>query len=90
MQNIISHTAEIIAAEDQGGEELRSGIVAVGYADGHFYVRCGNFIENHKTEPLKKRLENYATWIAIGSRSSTRRSGEKSKPRGRRKGWGSV
>lgn len=57
MQNIVSHSAEIIAVEDQGGEELRSGIVAVGYSQGHFYVRCGNFIENHEAEPLRRRLE---------------------------------
>ncbi|MEW6136808.1 MAG: SiaB family protein kinase [Thermodesulfobacteriota bacterium] len=57
MQNIVSHSAERIT-DGEAGEELRVGIVLVGKEGDKFYVRCGNFVENEKTEALAKRLQS--------------------------------
>ncbi|MCA1961013.1 MAG: SiaB family protein kinase [Desulfomonile sp.] len=58
MQNIVSHSADRIVSKDESGEELRSGIVIVGYAYGHFFVQCGNFIENADVELLESKLQD--------------------------------
>ncbi len=56
MQNIVSHSADKIKAENDHSEELRFGIVIVGIENGRFYVRCGNYIENEKSEELSSKL----------------------------------
>ncbi|MDQ7781645.1 MAG: SiaB family protein kinase [Desulfomonilaceae bacterium] len=56
MQNIVSHSAEIIKVESDDSEELRFGIILVGIEDGRFYVRCGNYIENERSEELSRTL----------------------------------
>jgi hypothetical protein len=59
MQNIVSHSAEKIASEKEGGEEIRFGIMIVGKSpEGRFYVRCGNYVEKENAEVLRQRLES--------------------------------
>ncbi len=56
VQNILTHSAEKISPERSGGEELRFGIVTVGKSNGHFYVSCGNYVEQQSAEILGRRL----------------------------------
>jgi hypothetical protein len=59
MQNIVSHSAEKIASDKEGVEEIRFGIMIVGKSpDGRFYIRCGNYVESQKAELLRQRLES--------------------------------
>ncbi len=56
-QNIIHYSAEKIPntdSEEKG--ELKLGIIAVGYEDNHYFVSCGNLLENKKVEKLREKL----------------------------------
>jgi hypothetical protein len=55
-QNIIRYSAEeVISDETSGG--LRNGIVVVGYDNGHYYVLCGNMIDNKDISVLSEQLK---------------------------------
>jgi hypothetical protein len=56
VQNIIRYSAEeVIFDESSGG--LRNGIVVVGYENGHYYVLCGNMVENEDVSFLSEQLQ---------------------------------
>lgn len=56
-QNIIHYSAEKYIDDPTLGErELSFGILAVGYHNDHYFVVCGNLIENKKVEQLKEKL----------------------------------
>ncbi|MBF0289987.1 MAG: hypothetical protein HQM14_19395 [SAR324 cluster bacterium] len=59
-QNIIHYSDEKIPLEEMNSEsdELRFGIILVGFKNDHYFVECGNEIENHKIENLQKKLMN--------------------------------
>ncbi|MDM8558633.1 SiaB family protein kinase [Candidatus Parabeggiatoa sp. HSG14] len=54
-QNIIHYSAEK-TPQDQCCAELSSGIIGVGYENGHYYVLCGNVIENEGVDGLCEQL----------------------------------
>ncbi len=55
-QNIIHYSAEIVPEAKAGKGELRNGILVVGYENGHYYVVCGNMIENTDVSFLREQL----------------------------------
>ena len=57
MQNVVNHSAEKIESQDQGGGDLRYGVVVVGQESGKFYVRSGNYIKKKEAAHLKEQLE---------------------------------
>lgn len=61
-QNIIHYSAEKFSTDhkEEGGE-LSLGIIAVGYENEHYFVLCGNMIENNKVDRLRRRLEKLRT-----------------------------
>jgi len=56
-QNIIHYSAEKIPGTDSAEEdELKIGIITVGYEYNHYFVSCGNLLENRKVEKLREKL----------------------------------
>lgn len=55
MQNIIRYSAEKVCPDDCN--ELRLGIIAVGKAGAHYYVICGNRINNKDKSRLEELLD---------------------------------
>lgn len=55
VQNIIHYSAEKIPL-DQPQAELSSGIVVVGYDNPHYYVLCGNMVDDETVEKLRQKL----------------------------------
>ncbi len=60
-QNIIHYSAEKYIdtpplEERERERELSFGILAVGYHNDHYFVVCGNLIENQKVDQLKEKL----------------------------------
>jgi len=56
-QNIIHYSAEKIPSTDSTEQdELKLGIIAVGYKDNHYFVSCGNLLENKNVEKLREKL----------------------------------
>ena len=58
-QNIIRHSAEKMQGNNLSGDvkELSLGIIIIGHeGDGHYFVLCGNMIENEYVEPLREKL----------------------------------
>jgi len=57
-QNIIHYSDEKFRHDhvEHMKSELRFGIIAVGYKDGHYFVLSGNMIENHKVSRLREKL----------------------------------
>jgi hypothetical protein len=56
-QNIIHYSAEKVQPEHSPAT-LSSGIIVVGYNHSHYYVLCGNRIDNDTIEPLREKLTN--------------------------------
>lgn len=54
MQNVIRYSAEKIG--NDGADELRYGILTVGFQDGHAFVACGNLIEAGDADRLHAAL----------------------------------
>ncbi len=52
-QNIIHYSAEKISKKEN---MLSMGSIAVGFKDNHYFVICGNLIENKHTYPLEAKL----------------------------------
>ncbi len=58
-QNIIHYSAEKFLEDsmyDENDEELSLGIIAVGYENNHYFVLCGNMIDNDNVLKLRKKL----------------------------------
>ena len=55
VQNIIHYSAEKIPL-DEPEAELSSGIVVVGYENPHYYVLCGNLVDDQTVERLRNKL----------------------------------
>jgi hypothetical protein len=62
-QNILRYSAEKINQDPFSGQvqELRVGIIAVGYEQGKFFVVTGNMVENASIENLRTRLTHLQT-----------------------------
>ncbi len=60
-QNIIHYSAEKIPPGKPEEGELRNGIIVVGYEDGHYYVVCGNMVENENVDFLRSHLVKLQT-----------------------------
>ncbi len=54
-QNIMHYSAEISPDADSKNN-IRVGRIAVGYKDNHYFVQCGNKINNDKVETLREKL----------------------------------
>jgi hypothetical protein len=54
MQNIVNYSAKNIEAESQ---ELSVGILIVGRQCEHFYVLCGNKINNNQIQIIQEKIE---------------------------------
>jgi len=52
-QNIIHYSAEKISRKEH---LISLGSIAVGFDDGHYFVLCGNMIENSDVDRLEKKL----------------------------------
>ncbi len=89
MQNIVSHSAEKITSEKEGGEEIRFGIMIVGKSpDGRFYVRCGNYVEKHDAEVLRRRLEDIRSMDKDQLKELYKEQRRQAKSEGKSKGAG--
>lgn len=55
-QNILHYSAERIPPNNAEKAELSSGIIVVGYKNEHYYVVCGNMIENDAVAMLREQL----------------------------------
>lgn len=55
-QNIIHYSAEKILLDGPDKTNLSSGIIVVGYEGQHYYVWCGNFIDNEVVDTLREQL----------------------------------
>lgn len=55
-QNIIFYSAERIPVPSMGNEMMGVGTITVGMEDGHYFVICGNMINNEKVEKLRVKL----------------------------------
>ena len=62
-QNIIRYSAEKIFTESGFREEparevaMSLGIITVGFEDGHYFVLCGNMVENKDVEFIGAKLD---------------------------------
>jgi len=54
-QNIIHYSAEKTPPDEEKAE-LSSGIIGVGYESGHYYVLCGNMVNQEAVAPLCEQL----------------------------------
>jgi len=54
MQNVIRYSAERESHDEQN--ELSFGVLTVGKDNGHFFVSCGNAVENKDAKRLKEQL----------------------------------
>jgi hypothetical protein len=55
-QNIIHYSAEKISNKPEETTELSSGIIVVGYENDHYFVLCGNMIDNESVKTLHEQL----------------------------------
>lgn len=53
---VVENAQNIMRYSDEKEEQLSLGIIAVGYEDSHYFVLCGNVIENTKVDGLRARL----------------------------------
>ena len=61
-QNIIHYSAEKYARLGyEEGSQLSFGIITVVHENGHYFVLCGNMIENSRVEKLKSKLDRIKT-----------------------------
>ena len=56
-QNIINYSSEKRNKEEVEGENIRSGILSIGYDGKRYHVFCGNQIAKDQVGPLQARLE---------------------------------
>lgn len=54
-QNIIRYSAEQLISDNKQ-QPLGGGILVIGKQDGHYYVSCGNSIQNTKIPNLREQL----------------------------------
>jgi len=54
-QNIIHYSTEKVQ-QKQSKYQIRSGIIVVGYNNDHYYVLCGNQVDNKNVEILQNKL----------------------------------
>lgn len=57
MQNILNYSAERVTASEAMENELRVGVVVIGYEQKGYFILCGNKIYNSDVQGLKDRLE---------------------------------
>jgi hypothetical protein len=55
-QNIIHYSAETIPLDNSDNLTLGSGIIVVGSEDQHYYVLCGNLMNNEVVDTLREQL----------------------------------
>jgi len=54
---VVENAQNIMRYSDEKEEKLSLGIIAVGYEDDeHYFVLCGNMVENRKVERLRNNL----------------------------------
>ena len=56
-QNIIRHSADLIQEDHPDLDHHSSGVIAVGFDKGAYFVNDGNRIENDRVEELRNRLD---------------------------------
>lgn len=91
MQNVVSHSADRIITQSSTGdgvEELSFGMVVVGKQHEKFYVRCGNYVESHRTEALAARLKDLQRMNKEQLKTMYKEERRKAKVEGRAKGAG--
>jgi len=89
MQNIVSHSAEKVSSDRDGGEEIRFGIMIVGRScDGRFFVRCGNYVEKPNAELLRKKLEDIGKMDKDQLKARYKEQRRQTKDQGKSKGAG--
>lgn len=55
-QNIMNYSAEITPSVGGGEDEIKAGVLVLGFQDERYYVCCGNYITREKVEPLARDL----------------------------------
>jgi len=55
-QNIIRYSADQIISNNEESLGLGSGILVVGKNQGHYYISCGNIVDNDKVQHLNEQL----------------------------------
>ncbi|MDM8522905.1 SiaB family protein kinase [Desulfococcaceae bacterium HSG8] len=53
---VVENAQNIIRYSDEKEEELSLGIIAVGHKNSHYFVLCGNMVENTKITRLTDKL----------------------------------
>ncbi|MEY3220625.1 MAG: hypothetical protein RIT27_1982 [Pseudomonadota bacterium] len=55
-QNIMRYSADQIPPNSEEDSALGSGILVIGKNQGHYYISCGNIVDNHKVPHLNSQL----------------------------------
>ncbi len=58
---VVENAQNIMRYSDEKDEKLSLGIIAVGHESSHYFVLCGNMVENDKVEILRKKLSKLQT-----------------------------
>ncbi len=53
---VVENAQNIMRYSDEREEDLSLGIIAVGYENNHYFVLCGNMVENNKIGKLRENL----------------------------------
>lgn len=56
-QNIIHYSAEKAKKFPYEEQDLSTGMIAVGYEEGEYFVTCGNLVENSEVQRLAQMLD---------------------------------
>ncbi|MZP28903.1 hypothetical protein GTO91_04165 [Heliobacterium undosum] len=57
MQNVLNHSVETVKHSIDPDQELRVGILIIGHEEGHFYIYCGNRVNNSDVDRLREKIE---------------------------------
>jgi hypothetical protein len=60
-QNIIHYSTEKISNKPKETTELSTGIIVVGHDSGHYFVLCGNMVNNDSVKTLREQLTKLQT-----------------------------
>lgn len=59
VQNVLNYSAEKLTDSDELENELRIGIVVIGYEEnGDYFIYCGNQVYNEDTARISNHIEN--------------------------------
>jgi hypothetical protein len=58
VQNILNYSAEKFSDINSDDEDLRAGVVAIGYEEGFYCIYCGNKVYNQDIPKIKENIDS--------------------------------